>query len=219
MANIYFTSDLHLGHQNIIKYDNRPFFSVKDMDETIIERWNSKVHDNDTVYVLGDISWYPAHKTAELLKSMRGKKILIIGNHDKRLIRSHDVQQQFKEISHYKETTVQTQTRGTVDVVLSHYYMPFFNKSFHGAVLLYAHTHNSKEHDTEVAIQRYLRNIGYKSEAYNVGCMLWKYTPVTLDEMFSKPFVGRRSELSPVDDACLNKQEVFDVISDISSRR
>ena len=53
---IFFTSDLHLGHANIIRLCDRPFSNVEEMDETIINNWNEHVHKDDTVYVLGDFT-------------------------------------------------------------------------------------------------------------------------------------------------------------------
>lgn len=49
----YFISDLHLGHKNVLKFDNRPFINIEEHDKTIIDNWNNKVNDNDDVYVLG----------------------------------------------------------------------------------------------------------------------------------------------------------------------
>ena len=51
----FYISDLHLGHKNILAFDNRPFFSLEEMTETIISNWNSVVSKNDSVYVLGDM--------------------------------------------------------------------------------------------------------------------------------------------------------------------
>ena len=53
----FFTSDLHFGHENVIKFDERPFNSVEEMDEELIKRWNNKVGKGDIVYVLGDLIW------------------------------------------------------------------------------------------------------------------------------------------------------------------
>ena len=54
----FFTSDQHFGHKNIIKYCDRPFESVTQMDDEIIACWNSVVSPSDTVYVIGDVSFY-----------------------------------------------------------------------------------------------------------------------------------------------------------------
>lgn len=56
----YFISDLHFGHKNILKFDNRPFLNIEQHDKAIIENWNNVVGEDDDVYVLGDISWYDA---------------------------------------------------------------------------------------------------------------------------------------------------------------
>lgn len=53
----YYISDLHIGHKNIIRFDQRPFFDLEDMKQTIIKNWNSVVTFGDDVYVLGDMFW------------------------------------------------------------------------------------------------------------------------------------------------------------------
>lgn len=72
---IYYISDLHFGHKNILAFDNRPWFTVKEMDRNLIERWNNKVTAKDTVYVLGDFSWYNRKDTEDIL--IRSAKILV----------------------------------------------------------------------------------------------------------------------------------------------
>lgn len=54
----YYISDTHFGHKNVIRYDNRPFDSIEEMDEAMIQLWNETVNDADAVYILGDFSWY-----------------------------------------------------------------------------------------------------------------------------------------------------------------
>ena len=83
MKDIWVTSDTHFGHSNIIKYCNRPFSSVEEMDEALIQNWNSVVNKNDTVFVLGDM-FFKINKEliVQIMNSLKGKKVLIIGNHD-----------------------------------------------------------------------------------------------------------------------------------------
>lgn len=82
MNKIFFIGDTHFGHSQIIDYEKRPFESVEEMDKELINRWNAVVEDEDTVFMIGDFSFYDKMKTTKICKSLRGKKILIIGNHD-----------------------------------------------------------------------------------------------------------------------------------------
>lgn len=77
----YITSDLHLNHANIIKYCDRPFDNVWQMNKEIIKGWNSVVSEKDMTYVLGDICAYS--NPFEWLDMLNGRKILICGNHDR----------------------------------------------------------------------------------------------------------------------------------------
>ncbi len=81
---IWFTSDTHFSHANIIKYCNRPFKDANEMNNTIINNWNNIVKPKDTIYHLGDfcfeVKGYPSFD--ELMDSLEGKIILVKGNHD-----------------------------------------------------------------------------------------------------------------------------------------
>lgn len=80
---IFFTSDTHFGHKKVIEYSNRPFKNVVDMDEEMKRRWNALVSPKDTVYHLGDFSFYRKKEENEaLLQDLAGQKHLIRGNHD-----------------------------------------------------------------------------------------------------------------------------------------
>jgi len=80
---IYITADTHFQHQNIIRFCERPFRTVKQMDSTMIRNWNRVVHDNDTIYHLGDFCLAPDYVARSIMKQLRGHKILIRGNHDR----------------------------------------------------------------------------------------------------------------------------------------
>jgi calcineurin-like phosphoesterase family protein/RNAse (barnase) inhibitor barstar len=79
----WFTSDLHLGHANIIGYCARPFADVAAMNAGLIERWNARVQHTDTVYVLGDVAMGRITDSLSLVDSLHGSKILVTGNHDR----------------------------------------------------------------------------------------------------------------------------------------
>lgn len=80
MSSVWVTSDTHFGHANIIKYAGRPFDSVEDMNEALVENWNSVVKQGDKVYHLGDVTMNS--KSLDILSRLNGRKVLIKGNHD-----------------------------------------------------------------------------------------------------------------------------------------
>lgn len=176
---IFFTSDLHFGHANIIRFDNRPFTSVEEMDAELIRRWNNKVSPNDTVYILGDISWYNDQKTSEIISSLNGHKILIKGNHD----RVHGkVRHCFDEITDYKEIVLE----GNKHITLCHYPIVFFNRHHYGSYMFYGHVHNSHEWNMTENYKFELEQLDIKCNMFNVGCMIWNYEPVTFEEVIKQ---------------------------------
>ncbi len=178
MSKIFFTSDLHFGHKNVIRFDNRPFASIEEMDREIVERWNRKVAADDTVYVLGDVSWYNLEKTRLLVESLNGHKVLVCGNHD-RISTANPCG--FESIVKYKELNLP----GNAYVVLSHYPIPLFNRHHYGAYMLYGHVHNSHEWNIVESWKADMQRLDIKCNLYNVGTMIWNYEPVTLDEIIA----------------------------------
>jgi len=79
----WFTSDLHLGHANIIGYCDRPWPDVEAMDRGLVERWNEVVADGDEVWVLGDVAMGRIEHSLGLIRSLAGTKLLVPGNHDR----------------------------------------------------------------------------------------------------------------------------------------
>lgn len=80
---VYFTADLHLGHQNIIKYCDRPFDTADDMNTALIDNWNKKVSSDDKVFVLGDFALGSSKDIIKWGRALKGNKTLILGNHDR----------------------------------------------------------------------------------------------------------------------------------------
>jgi calcineurin-like phosphoesterase family protein len=179
---VFFIGDPHFGHLNILKYDNRPFSSVAEMDAELIRRWNEVVSDEDMVIILGDVSWYDDEKTAAILKQLKGRKVLVAGNHDRlgplTKAEFHQVHNSYLEIRDY-ETGKQ--------LVLSHYPIHLYNGQRRGAIMLYAHVHNGLDEDVTQELAAIARErLGINFTMINAGCMYWDYKPVTLKEMLDK---------------------------------
>lgn len=99
----YYISDLHLFHNRILEKFNRPFSSVEEMHEVIINNWKNKVKDDDTVYILGDVGMYHAREIGNILNNLPGRKILVTGNHDFKNIHSSSYKKTFAKITSYLE--------------------------------------------------------------------------------------------------------------------
>ena len=98
----YYISDLHLFHENAIKFDHRPFESVQEMHEVVLKNWNDRVTNGDFVYLLGDMSLRGKNEDLiAFVARLKGRKVLIRGNHDD--VSDYRYQQLFTEICDYKE--------------------------------------------------------------------------------------------------------------------
>ena len=179
----FFTSDLHFGHENAIKFDERPFKTVEEMDEELIKRWNNKVGKGDIVYVLGDLIWKTmTNEATALIKRLNGQIILIKGNHD-HFLHNAGAKKALAGIKDYDEICVALDDGSIKRCVLSHYYIPFYHGHRHNAILLHGHSHITEEHFMELGITKAINEKGYDLKVFNVGCMHWNYEPVTLDEI------------------------------------
>lgn len=181
MSKNFFIADLHFGHFNIIRYDNRSYSTVEEMDNALINNWNSVVSDEDTVYILGDISWHNEERTVEIFEQLNGTKILIKGNHDS-VAKGSRLMQCFAAVYDYYELYLDKKTK----IVMSHYPIPFWNGQFRDAIHLYGHVHNSHQwniFESWMKEARALQDIPMR--AYNVGCMMdyMNFTPRTLEEI------------------------------------
>jgi calcineurin-like phosphoesterase family protein len=101
VAKKFVISDHHFGHAGIIDFESRPFSHVEEMTETMIEKWNSVVAQEDIVYHLGDFSFLNQEKTGSILNRLNGYKILIMGNHDRGRTRLWWLEAGFQEVSEH----------------------------------------------------------------------------------------------------------------------
>ena len=185
LQKVFFTSDLHFGHENVLRFDNRPFASVEEMDAELVRRWNEKVGKGDLVYVLGDLIWKSRNGDAHnLIRSLNGQIILIKGNHD-RFLHNAQAKAALAGIKDYDDICVTLEDGSVRRCILSHYFIPFYNGHRHQAIHLHGHSHFTDEADLELKMAMELNESGFKNEIYNVGCMYWDYAPVTLAEILS----------------------------------
>ena len=146
METVWFTSDHHFGHKNIIKYSKRPFNSVDEMDEEMIRRWNAKVGKEDRVYHLGDVGLCSPERLGQILDRLNGKIHLIKGNHETAALANP---RRFEWIKDYFELKLPDTNahQGSRFIVLMHYAMRVWNASHHGTWMLYGHSHGSLPDD------------------------------------------------------------------------
>jgi calcineurin-like phosphoesterase family protein len=170
---IWFTSDLHFYHKNVIAYCNRPFACVEEMNEDLIRRWNSIVNVDDTVYLLGDIAFCGPAKLRTIVSRLNGVKHLILGNHD---YNNKMHKKDFGFITVNKELELELATN--LVVTLSHF--PFagdhteeerykeMRPKDNGQWLLHGHVHNAWK---------------VRGRQINVGADVWSFAPVSLPEI------------------------------------
>lgn len=134
MPNTWFTADFHLGHANIIHYCNRPFATVEEMDQAIVERLNASVKRDDVLYFLGDFCMGGEQRIFAYRRRIHCKKIFAVpGNHDKQACKSKE---EFSWLDNLAEVSVHGQP-----IVLCHYALRVWNRSNRGSWHLYGHSH------------------------------------------------------------------------------
>jgi calcineurin-like phosphoesterase family protein len=161
----FFSSDSHHGHKNVIKYDGRPFNSVEEMDNTIIENHNSVIHKDDDWYFDGDFSFNKKRTEGYLLR-LNGNKFFIKGNHD-----GKDTIELYKKYGTYLGELAEVSINGQL-IILCHYALRTWNKSHRGSWHLYGHSHHSLPDDPNSLSF----DIGINGKGYN-------YTPLSFEQV------------------------------------
>lgn len=160
----FFTSDLHLGHANIIGLSKRPFASADEMDETLLDNINQMVDQKDELFILGD---FTLKRGAERVKAYRDaikcpRVHIVLGNHDTSAQRVYEAN--FTTVSDL--TSIRLVEEPNTKAVLCHYAMRTWNNIGHGAWQLYGHSHGTLP-----------PRPGYKSLDVGVDC--WGYAPIS----------------------------------------
>lgn len=142
MSKLFFTADHHFGHENIIKFCNRPFVDTKEMNQTLIQRWNEKIKKNDVVYHLGDFGLTYKENLAAIIDRLNGKIHLIAGNHEGSAIQNKN---KFVWIKDYHELKVKDADcqNGVQRIILFHYALRTWQGASRGNWHLYGHSHGN----------------------------------------------------------------------------
>ena len=176
---IFYISDWHYGHENVIRFDDRPFASLRHMNGTLISRWNDTVGPDDMVYVLGDMFWCQQEEAEGVLEALNGKIFLIKGNHDR--IWGGKFRKRLSGVLDYAEISDEGR-----HVILCHYPILTFKNHMRGWCHLYGHVHNSEEYDMVESFRKTMeKRQKLPLRMYNVGCMMpyMDYTPRTLADI------------------------------------
>ncbi|WP_279356723.1 metallophosphoesterase [Methylobacterium indicum] len=157
----WFTSDCHFGHRGILQMEARPFASIEEHDDALIQAWNSRVRPQHDVFFLGDFAMNSsADRCREVFARLNGRKHLIIGNHDK---------ERHLSLGWASEPAdLRTIHVDQVRLVLCHYALRTWNGSWRGALHLYGHSHGK---------------LPGTSRSLDVGVDAWDYRPVSLAEI------------------------------------
>ena len=167
---IYYISDLHFGHRNVIAMDGRPFATIEEMDETLIRLWNERVTDEDDVYIVGDFAYRNEYTATWYLRQLKGRKHLIIGNHDWHTTQDAKAMEHFASV----EKIHRIEDNGRT-VSLCHFPVAEWNGKRHGGYHVHGHIHVRRDEVYEF-MSRFDR-------ALNAGCMINGYRPATLEEL------------------------------------
>ena len=172
----FFTSDTHFNHANIIRFCNRPFRNVDEMNETIVANWNATIGIDDTVFHLGNFCLGGAAEWTRLLDRLNGRIYLILGNHDLKNIR-----QGF--LGRFEHVAMQMRIEiGKRKIYLCHYPFLCFEGGYKDVWQLFGHVHTSRNNTgIDAGRLQYL----YPTQ-YDVGVDNNDFTPVSYEQVRAK---------------------------------
>lgn len=169
---IWFTADTHFGHDNLRRKHRPQFADVTEMDEHLIAMWNTCVAPTDTVWHLGDFSWYSRKTAAVILERLHGHIHLVKGNHDDKTPPG------FVSVVDMKYLRI-----GEARFHLCHYPMASWRRKEHGGYHLHGHSHGK----------------GYRyRNRMDVGVDCWEFRPIEVDEVLAR--LRRRALLDHAED-------------------
>jgi len=180
--NIIFSSDWHLFHNNVIKFDNRPFNDVHEMHDAIIKNWNNTTNKDSVVFYTGDLTFGSINKTKTVLSQLNPVKNIycILGNHDK--IKNIEKLDFFDGIFDLLELNIldsdveNPRLNGRQSITLCHYPIIIWDKHHHGAWHLHGHCHHN-------LVGTEFGDIYYKRKVIDLGTNGHHHTPLSYQDI------------------------------------
>lgn len=177
---LFFTSDFHMWHHNILNIDDRPFIDIHEMHEVIEANWNEVVGPNDIVIYLGDLSFAKREDKAfveSMVNRLNGEIHYVMGNHDKwediKHLTKFKSQQDYLEV---RLTEMVDDKRVKTLFCCMHYPIYSWNQKHRGGYHCHGHSHMGLSEDT----------FHKKNRIIDVGCMGYDYTPISHHQVIEK---------------------------------
>lgn len=183
-SKVYFTSDTHFNHANIIRFCGRPFSDVEEMNETLVSNWNRVVGPDDVVFHLGDFCLGGPQEWDGFLERLNGRIYLIAGNHDLRTLRK-GYTGRFEMIAMQMNIMI-----GKRSIYLSHFPFLCFDGADEGTWQLFGHVHTGR---TSFGKDHARLGVLYPTQ-YDVGVDNNDYTPVPFSRV--REIISARKEMS-----------------------
>lgn len=189
---IWFTSDTHFGHQNILKFCDRPWSTIEEHDEGLISNWNSIVGTDDIVFHLGDFAFAHPKEWRNIISKLNGHIYLIVGNHDETRYPGHDVFEMFEGVSNQMYITIDNK-----HIYLNHYPFLCYGGTYRNPKdcvwQLFGHVHTKATGRKGKDDERL--NICFPFQ-YDVGVDNNNYKPISWEEVKSKIETQIQTDLS-----------------------
>lgn len=165
MEKYWFISDLHFGHENAIRFDNRPYQNVAEMNQDIVDKINETVPEDNILFIVGDVGMrITTEELVSYLKQIKCRKILVIGNHDHKYLKDKSFRDCFEIIEDFIQFTY-----SRILFNLMHFPIYEWGQCFRGSIHIYGHVHTN--------------TLPIPGKAINVGCMLNEYKPYHINQI------------------------------------
>lgn len=187
---IFFSSDQHFGHRNVLRFCGRPYGDEKEMAKALIDNWNSVVTNDDIVVSMGDFFWFnDSHSIKKCIDKLNGKEIyLVLGNHDKRESFRRVTDERFHIVDGITHIFLRCDDaerwyQKTFEIVCSHYPLMTWSHRDRGAINLFGHIHSGwlrscDDYDQNLPL--------WRGQQLDVGVDNQNFTPVSFEDVLAQ---------------------------------